>query len=64
MFDVSQHEVMFRTPKGAWILNSWTDKDDASLCFELLEKEDVAFWMVENGHYHEDLEHEISIFEV
>jgi hypothetical protein len=44
------HEVLWRTAGGRWILQRWSQWQGVSESFEEITAPDAAVWLVRNGH--------------
>lgn len=60
-----EHEAMYRTAGGVWILNCWSQCQGSVETYEEISKKSAAAWFVKNGHEpHEDFEDEFNALEI
>ena len=45
-----EHEVLYRTAKGAWILRHWSQWQGSSESYSLIDEGDAYAWLIANGH--------------
>jgi hypothetical protein len=52
-----EHETLFRTPGGSWILHRWSQWQGSRPTYEEIDAATAAAWLVRNGYEpHPDLE--------
>lgn len=44
------HEILYRTRKGAWVKNTWSQMQGTIERYFEIAEEDAAQWLLENGH--------------
>jgi len=60
-----EHEVLYRTAGGRWILHNWSQWQGSSECWDEIDNDRAARWLVRNGHEdHEACTTEINALEV
>lgn len=54
------HEKLFRTAKGAWVLNVWSQWQGSRESFRRISDTEAAAWLVLNGHEPPKVLHEAT----
>lgn len=47
------HEAIYKTAKGLYILNHWSQWQGSKETYEEISKEDAIQWLLTNGHHDE-----------
>ena len=59
------HECLYRTKSGKWILNSWSQWQGSTESYTEIDNEDAAVWLSTNEHDpHESCEQEFQALEL
>lgn len=58
------HEALYLTASGSYILHSWSDRDDVSGSFEPVDGEFAYDWLIRNGYHDAVPSNELSNREV
>lgn len=45
-----EHQALYRTAKGAWVLNAWSQWQGSRETYCRIDEADAARWLVQNGH--------------
>lgn len=45
------HEALYLTERGAWILHSWSQWQGSCESYESIEEERAHLWLLNNGHH-------------
>ena len=45
-----EHEALYKSAKGAWILNHWSQWQGSHETWTLIGDEAAAQWLIQNGH--------------
>jgi len=45
-----EHERLYRTASGRWVLNSWSQWQGSKECYEAIDDDAAAKWLVQNDH--------------
>jgi hypothetical protein len=53
------HETLYRTKKGTWVLLSWSQWQGSAEEYEIIDKTTAIHWLLKNN-YHEYLEKNFS----
>lgn len=43
------HELLYRTAKGRWVLNRWSNRQGSTETYEFLTDEDARQWLIKNN---------------
>lgn len=44
------HEKLYRTKNGKWVLNHWSQMQGSGETWEEIDDEAAAVWLIKNGH--------------
>jgi hypothetical protein len=47
----TEHEILYKTRKGAWVLNEWSQWQGSIQTWKEIEGEVAAQWLIQNSHY-------------
>ena len=60
----TEHEVLFRTASGRWVLECWSQWQGHLETFEIIDNKAAAAWLVINGHNSDIVATEIAALEL
>lgn len=60
----TEHEILYRTASGKWVLNSWSQWQGTTESWEVVSRKFAAKWLVINEHEVDLLEDEIDMLEI
>jgi len=60
----TEHEQLYRTASGKWVLNSWSQWQGSTESYEVVSDEFAAKWLVTNGRNSDIVKNEIAEFEL
>lgn len=49
-----RHEALYRTSKGNWILNRWSQMQQERETYELIDGDEAVAWLIAEGHACDD----------
>lgn len=44
------HETLWKTAKGSWVKQSWSQRQSDRETWEFIEEQEVAQWLIQNDH--------------
>jgi hypothetical protein len=60
-----EHEALYRTKGGVWILNHWSQYQGTRETYKEISNEEAASWLIKNGHEpHDDCRAEFEALEI
>jgi len=45
-----EHETLYRTAKGTWVLHSWSQWQGSLPSYEVINETTATEWLIANGH--------------
>jgi len=60
----TEHEYLYFTASGAWVLNPWSQYQGSCDTYERITPQQAAVWMNINGHNHVSLKDTIADLEI
>ena len=60
----TEHEKLYRTASGKWVLHSWSQWQGTIATYEVVSDKYAAKWLVTNGHDSEIVAEEIAELEL
>ena len=46
-----EHELLYRTPKGTWVLHAWSQWQGARSSYDTISEARAIEWLIANGHH-------------
>ncbi len=46
-----EHEMLYRTAKGAWVLHCWSQWQGSTPSYEIITETDANVWLIRQGHH-------------
>jgi hypothetical protein len=43
------HEELYRTPKGTWVLHTWSQRQGSTPSYEVIDQAAAHAWLIANG---------------
>ena len=59
-----EHERLWRTEKGTWVLNCWSQRQGTIESYIVYDDDHAAWWLSVNNHTHPDLSEELAELEI
>ncbi len=60
----TEHEQLYRTTSGKWILNFWSQWQGITQTYREIDDEQAAKWLITNGHESEVVKNQIAELEL
>ena len=60
----TEHEILFRTASGKWVLNCWSQWQGTLETYKIIDNKAAAAWLITNGHDSDIVANEIAALEL